>query len=308
VGVLVVAHQVSEAGIDSACTTHLTGNMALNAAGILLGKMGNGFSIHGNIDVGGGVDASTIHINWNNLYGIVTNGGLNTLDATYNYWGAGSGRVGDIDYRPFLPVNVCRLLTYMDEYKMDPLDAIEFADLILDGFSANEALVIMALGKICGLSTREAAVLITEYGWIAVHNALLMANGDCEKLVTRLLGFGFAGTIDGILDGGSGAGGASGEGEIEGTYGQGETIHLSFTLTDPITGEVTIDPTANLTIVRVDEEPVVVYWGMIPYDPETGQYSLDIDTSGFAPGIYDLYIGTSSDGHNHQVRVEITAP
>ena len=71
---------------------------------------------------------------------------------------------------------------------------------------------------------------------------------------------------------------------------------------------MTIDPTANLTIVRVDAGPVVVYWSMIPYDSETGEYSLDIDTSGFAPGIYDLHIGTSSDGHNHQVRIEITAP
>jgi len=296
---------ISETG--SASNTHLTGNMALGAAGILLGRIGNGFSIHGNIDVGAGVDASTIHINWNNLYGIMTNDGLNTLDATYNYWGAGSGRVGDIDYRPFLPETVGTIIGYMDDYGLDPLDAVEFADLVLDGFSANEAIVVMALGNTFGLTTREAAELIAEYGWIAVQNALLMANGDYETFVTRLIGYGFAGTNSDILGNESGGGGASGEGGTEGTYSQGETIHLSFILTSPITGEVTIDPTANLTIVRVDQEPVtVVYWSMISYDPETGQYSLDIDTSGFAPGIYDLHIGTSSDGHNHQVRIEIT--
>lgn len=296
---------ISETG--SASNTHLTGNMALGAAGILLGRIGNGFSIHGNIDVGAGVDASTIHINWNNLYGIMTNDGLNTLDATYNYWGAGSGRVGDIDYRPFLPETVGTIIGYMDDYGLDPLDAIEFADLVLDGFSANEAIVVMALGNTFGLTTREAAELIAEYGWIALQNALLMANGDYETFVTRLIGYGFAGTNSDILGNESGGGGASGEGGTEGTYSQGETIHLSFILTSPITGEVTIDPTANLTIVRVDQEPVtVVYWSMISYDPETGQYSLDIDTSGFAPGIYDLHIGTSSDGHNHQVRIEIT--
>ena len=299
---------VSETG--SASNTHLTGNMTLGAAGILLGRLRNGFSIHGNIGVGAGVDASTIHINWNNLYAIMTNNGLNTLDATYNYWGTGSGRVGDIDYIPFLPETVGIIIGYMDDHGMDPLDAIAFSNLLLGGSGVNEGVVIIAVcNTFPQLSQDDVEELIDEYGWIAVHNALLLSNGDYEDFVTRLIGYGFAGTNGGILDGGAGGGGASGEGGTEGTYSQGETIHLSFILTDPITGEVTIDPTANLTIVRVDPEPVtVVYWSMIPYDPETGQYSLDIDTSGFAPGIYDLHIGTSSDGHNHQVRIEITAP
>ena len=300
---------VSEAG--SASNTHLTGNMTLGAAGILLGRLRNGFSIHGNIDVGPGIDASTIHINWNNLYGIMTNGGDGTLDAEYNYyWGAGSGRVGDIDYIPFLPETVGTIIGYMDDYRMDPLDAIAFSNLLLSGSGVNQAIVILAVcNTFSQLSQDDAEELIDEYGWIAVQNALLLSNGDYEDFVTRLIGYGFAGTNGGILGNGSGGGGASGEGEPEGTYSQGETIHLSFILTGPITGEVTIDPTANLTIVRVDQEPVtVVYWSMISYDPETGQYSLDIDTSGFAPGIYDLHIGTACDGHNHQVRIEITAP
>ena len=298
---------VSETG--SASNTHLTGNMALNAEGILLGRLRNGFSIHGNVDVGAGVDASTIHINWNNLYGIVTNGGLNTLDATYNYWGAGSGRVGDIDYRPFLPVTADQIIAYMDEHRMDPLEAIRLANLLEDGFSANEAIMIMALGNTLGLSTKEAAALLSEYGWITIQNALLMANGDYETFVTRLMGFGFGGTDGGLLGGGSGGGGAVGEDQAERTYVQGETIDLSFTLTCPITGECVCDPTANLTVTRVDVDPrEIVYFGFIPYNEETSSYSMEIDTSKYEPGIYNLFIGTSCDGHNHEVRVEITAP
>ncbi|MCK4580730.1 MAG: right-handed parallel beta-helix repeat-containing protein, partial [Dehalococcoidia bacterium] len=218
---------ISETG--SASNTHLTGNISLNAAGILLGRLRNGFSIHGNIDVGAGIDASTIHINWNNLYAIMTNNGLNTLDATYNYWGAGSGRVGDIDYRPFLPETVGIIIGYMDDHGMDPLDAIAFSNLLLGGSGVNQALVIMAVcNTFPQLSQDDVEELIDEYGWIAVHNALLLSNGDYEDFVTRLIGYGFAGTNGGILSGGAGGGGASGEGEIEGTYSQGETIHLSF--------------------------------------------------------------------------------
>ena len=298
---------VSGAGIDSACTTHLTGNMTLDASGILLGKIGDGFSIHGNIDVGGGIDASTIHINWNNLFGVVTNNGVGTLDATYNYWGAGSGRVGDIDYRPFLPVNVCLLLSYMEEHRMDPSEAIEFANLILDGFSANEALMIMALGGTCGFSKTEAAELISEYGWITIQNAFLMANGDCEKFAVRLLGFGFAGTGVGIP--GEAGGGGAYTGETEYIYTQGETAILSFTLTSPITGDLVCDPTANLAIARMDTEPhEIVYLGLIPYDEGTSSYRMDIDTSEFEPGIYDLFIGTSTDGQNRRLHMEITGP
>ena len=45
--------------------TTINGSLLLNSANVIIGRMGNGFSIHSPITVGAGVDASTIHINWN---------------------------------------------------------------------------------------------------------------------------------------------------------------------------------------------------------------------------------------------------
>jgi hypothetical protein len=46
---------------------------------------------------------------------------------------------------------------------------------------------------------------------------------------------------------------------------------------------------------------------MITYDEGTGQYVFDFDTSGLAPGVYDLLIQTD-DGQSFQLRVEVTEP
>ena len=64
------------------------------------------------------------------------------------------------------------------------------------------------------------------------------------------------------------------------------------------------DPTANLAITRIGVEPrEIVYLGLITYDEGTSSYRMDIDTSGFEPGIYDLFIGTSTDGQNRMLRI-----
>ncbi|HEC63398.1 MAG TPA: hypothetical protein ENI38_03320, partial [Candidatus Acetothermia bacterium] len=75
---------VSEEG--SASHTTLTGDMSLGSPGIRIGFIRRGFTILGDITVLPGVDASTVHINWNDLYGIVANEGFRCLDATYNWW------------------------------------------------------------------------------------------------------------------------------------------------------------------------------------------------------------------------------
>jgi hypothetical protein len=104
----------------------------------------------------------------------------------------------------------------------------------------------------------------------------------------------------------AGGGGAIEGVTLEASYTQGDTIHIAFTLTDPITGDVVTDAVATLSVVRVDPREFI-YWGIIPYDSVSGQYQLDYATSGLTPGYYDLYIGTS-DGQTKQLRVEIVAP
>ena len=95
--------------VGSASHTSIRGNVALSSGGVRIGAPFQGFSVHGDINVAAGVDASTIHINWNDLYGNVANGGLGTLDAQYNFWGTANpdyiaGRVsGAVNYANYLP-------------------------------------------------------------------------------------------------------------------------------------------------------------------------------------------------------------
>ncbi|MCK5246826.1 hypothetical protein KAR02_07995, partial [Candidatus Bipolaricaulota bacterium] len=56
---------VSEVG--SATNTILNGPIAINVPDVLLGMLRQGFTINGPITVGAGINASTIHINWNDI-------------------------------------------------------------------------------------------------------------------------------------------------------------------------------------------------------------------------------------------------
>jgi len=44
---------------------------------------------------------------------------------------------------------------------------------------------------------------------------------------------------------------------------------------------------------------------VIPYDAASGQYQVCLDTGGIEPGIYDLYLGTSRDGVNRRIEIEV---
>jgi hypothetical protein len=302
---------VSQEG--SASNTHLNGNMHLNAEGILLGRMRQGFSIHGNITVGAGVDASTIHINWNDIYGVVTNDGIGWLDAEYNYWGdddPSDSIAGLVDYRPFLPDPVGVIIGYVDDLGLTPDEAITYADLTDGGMRGTDALTVIQLMRTYGFSEAEARRLVREYGRVRIHIAM-MGTPDYDVFATRLLGYGTsAGGGGSVLDHQIAGGGGSINGvTLDASYAQGEPIHIAFTLTDPVTGEVVTDAIATLSVVRVTpgEPTAFMFWGMIPYDPDTEQYVFDYDTNGLEPGYYDLFIGTN-DGQIQQYRVEITAP
>ena len=297
-----------------ACSTTLTGNIALNVANILLGRFAEGFTIAGDITVGIGVDASTSHINWNNLQGTVTNNGLGTLDATYNYWGVlnpGTKTVGLVLWVPFLPVDVCTVIGYMSEYHLDPDAAIAFATFLLNQRGMGDPALALAVANQYGISLEEAATLIREYGSFRVFWAMQLSP-DYEGFTRQLLGYAMngGGAGGGILDQGIAGGGGSINGvALEASYTVGEPIHIAFTLTDPITGGIVSNAIATLSVVRVNTGDVTEFisWEMIPYDAASGQYALTYATAALVPGTYDLFIGTN-DGQQKQIRIQVTAP
>lgn len=178
---------VSEPG--STTNAFLTGNMTLGAAGILIGRMGQGFTVYGDIAVPTGVDASAIHINWNNILGTVTNNGLGTLDATYNWWGGAHPRTrtsGAVDHTPYLPAPVEEVLEFMEDHGVGA-DAAIF--LMERGGLLSEGLLILELMERFGLTTGEAKRVLDEYGFLRVSHALATAF-DYDDFARLVLGYG----------------------------------------------------------------------------------------------------------------------
>ena len=282
---------ISETG--SASHTTLNGDMTLGSGGILIGEPLRGFTINGNMTVQDLVDASTIHINWNNLYGNVTNNGAGTLDAQYNFWGTQENTVidgrttGAVDYDPFLPLNAD------DSY--NDIQAMLDAGLVSSIDNGIDHLWTMT----------DLGLDVDTY----IQFQPLMGAG-------ALAGMGGPGTSMGAGAGGTilnneiaGGGGAFLGVTIDAIYTQGETIEGAFVLTDPLTGAFITDAVVTLSVMQVnpDGSTAVVHWGLISYDEGSGEYTFNFDTSGLAPGVYDLVIQTD-DGQSFQLRVEIAEP
>jgi len=274
---------VSQPG--SAAHTTLTGNLSLNAAGIRLGRPGLGFSVLGNITAGTGIDASTIHINWNNLYANVINNGNGTLDALYNFWGTRDplvidGRtIGDVGFDPFLPMEA---------------DAswAEIQVLLATGFSGNLNEALDALNQFAGswMHAQDYMAWVTQMNF--EHAAAAYQAAHPLPVIEQV---------------GGGGGAAGGGGGAGGTYQQGDTVELAFAVVDPATGEPVTDLLVTLTVVQVnaDGTRAISFWGLMAYDSEKGGYALSYDTSALAPGEYDFII-TLPDGQSETVHIVIT--
>jgi hypothetical protein len=267
---------ISELG--SASHTTLNGNMSVNGNGVLIGLPLQGFRVNGNLTVGAGANAATSRINWCDFYGLMTNNGTGTFDAQYNYWGTllasvVDGRTtGDIDYDPFLPKNA-------DDSYVD-------------------ATAIMAAGLAAGI---DPAI---DQLWLMVQlgqdvNTFIQYQG-----VAGAGAFGGAAAGGQINLGGAAGGGGAVEGAISGTYTPGEPIDGRFTITDPVTGEPIIDAAVTTSLLGPDGG--LVFWGCATYDETTGEYVFTIDTSGLAPGTYELIIQTD-DGQSQTVSIEVLA-
>jgi len=98
---------------------------------------------------------------------------------------------------------------------------------------------------------------------------------------------------------------ASVQGEaLRDSYVQGETIRHTFFSPDAICRE------ATLTVMNKSpaEEATLVYYDTIPYDRVTGQFVIELSTSGFTPGLYEFIIWFKGVMEPRRGRVEIIAP
>jgi hypothetical protein len=284
----------------STTDTFLTGNIQLSNPNILIGRMGQGFTIEGDITITADVDASTIHINWNNILGTVINNGLGTLDATYNWWGSSHPAmhiVGPVNYYPYLPAPVEDVLAFMRLHGVDPDTAIF---LMERGGLISEGLTILRLVKKYGFTLKEAEEIVKKYGFFRVGHAMDFAT-DYEDFVRLLLGYtpvpmGRAGAyVDRAVPGGVG--------EYQGcivvaAYQQGDPIHISFELKDfqgnPVQG---IGGWVTLIQLHDDSQQTVYYWNATRYNPDTKLQELTIPTARFPPGYYKIILGFRDGTH-----------
>lgn len=281
--------------------TILNGPMSLDVANIIIGLFGQGFTINGPITVGAGIDASTIHINWNDIYGIVTNAGLKVLDATFNYWDTdGPDTVGRVNVYPYLPIPAADIIGYMDEYGFNAMQAITFARLLLKGLPAGWIEIAIEIESTFGISVNDAMALIRGYGLGTVKRALRMATTPDDFLV-MLMGY-----VAGGGGGGSYLGGGAGGGTEISIFCVGCTIPLQIELVHPITGDPITDAVVSYSVCRTlpDGTSEIVMLGVMTYDDGLGAYTFEVDTTGLEPGIYDIYIGTD-DGRSRHFQIEI---
>jgi hypothetical protein len=291
----------------STTNTFLNGNLTLSAAGILIGRMGQGFTINADITVTPGTDASTIHINWNDIYGTVTNNGVGTLDATYNWWGGrypATAVVGAVNYYPYLPLPVSDMLKYMSDHGVDADTAIF---LIERGGLVSEGLLVLSLMNRFGLSRDEAERVVDEFGFLRVGFAFDRAF-DYDDFVRLLLGYGAtpAGGAGAFVDRGvAGGAGMFGDRVVDAVYEIGQPILVSFELSDfqgnPVTG---IGAWVTLVQLHEDGHQTIWYWNATRYNPETGLQELSIPTEKLPEG-YFLLVINFRDGTKTESLIQI---
>ena len=280
--------------LGSPANTFIKGGLKINSPNVTLGKRVNdyisrGFTINGNITVGGGVDASSIHINWNNILGNVTNNGSGLLDATYNWWGnthPDDSTVGSVDYTPYLPTKVATVLNYMKTRSIsDPQAAI--AGMICGSGSSSEQAVCKLSGM--GLNPDQANGLLGQFGLSRVSNAI--KNGKTTSKFMELLGGyslpggGAAGLTNNLVSGGAGSVGGKTVGAV---FPKGETVEVGFPLSD-FEGNpaVDINPTVSLVLMDGDGKlDNLVDVTTAIYDAPSSAYVANFESFGLAPGYY----------------------
>ncbi|MBS3813209.1 hypothetical protein KGY64_05220 [Candidatus Bipolaricaulota bacterium] len=157
------------------------------AIGKLDGFTPRGFIIEDEVIVESGVDASTVHLHWNDIRNTINNDGSGTLDAEFNWWGdldPSDDFEGDVDYRPFLPEEVCKFTDYMAKKDIsDPRAAI--ASFMLEGTTCSNKLPAMMIRQY-HLKPRKAEEIVDEYGCDDVRLAMKEAGDSYTSFMGEL--------------------------------------------------------------------------------------------------------------------------
>jgi len=284
------------------CPAHafINGNLTLKAKDILLGKReeltNQGFTINADIRVDSGVDASTIHINWNDIYGTVTNDGVGRLDAQFNWWGDTEPEdsiVGDVDYEPYLPTDVCSFLAYMKENDLDnPVEAINAIQVSSGGGSSSSQQAVAQLIS-RGFSLSEAEDLLNELGLGRVNTALNGAD-DSGQLVELLGGYSLpvgasGGLTNNVVVGGAGSVGGKTVGAV---FTVCDLLKIDFPLSD-FQGNPAKDLSPTVSLVALDEDGNMENLEKVTtasYSDEKTAYIAVFSTCELPPGYYQVQI------------------
>ncbi|MFW6071842.1 MAG: hypothetical protein ACOC86_05600, partial [Candidatus Bipolaricaulota bacterium] len=151
------------------------------------GYSSRGFTFKEDLEVTNRVDASTVSINWNNLEGEVHNLGTGSLDARYNWWGdldPSDDVEGEVDYRPFLPVEVCSFVEYMEKHELeDPKTAA--AAKSLENAGGKKKLTSQLIAHF-NVKPREADELFDEFGYGKVKRAFESSGKTYDRFLDNL--------------------------------------------------------------------------------------------------------------------------
>ena len=266
---------------DSSASTTLKGDVTINSNTVFIGLPLQGLRLDGNVAVGHGVDASSSHINWCDIYGTVSNGGTGTFNARYNYWGTQDeavvdGRtIGDIDYMPFLPEDANQ--SYAD------IQEILNAGIAADIDSAIEQLWQMSrLGQ-------DASTFI---GYQNIGGAAAL----------RSIAPG-----DRIVLGGAAGGGGAVETTLASEYKAGDIIDGQLTVIDLQTNEQITNAAVTISLLGPDGSSAIALWDYAYYDETAGMYLFSIDTKGLSQGSYELIFQTDT-GDSEEMSINIQSP
>jgi len=275
----------------------VSGELSIKASDVKVGGrdeyVAQGFNITGNVTVEGNIDASTVHINWNNIYGTVTNDAVGTLDATYNWWGDMNPEdsiSGEVDYTPYLPKNVCSVLEYMEENNLeDPAHAV--AGIVAESASLSEEVIAQLTGM--GFDVEGAGELIEQYGTSRVKIA--MNNADTSSKFVELLG-GYslpAGSAGGLTNNTvAGGAGSVGGRTVGAVFTKCETIEINFPLAD-FQGNPPRGLTPTVSLVKLDKDGNKKGLEKVTtatYDEGKTAYFTKISSCELTPGYYLIQI------------------
>jgi len=151
------------------------------------GYSSRGFTFQEEVVIAPGVDATTVHLNWNNLQSSVENDGDGELDAAFNWWGdmdPSDDTKGEVDYHPFLPIEVCSFIDYMEKHGIkDPGAAAAARSLENQG---GEKRLTSQLISHFNVKPREAEDLFEELGYGVVKRAFKNSDRNYDRFLANL--------------------------------------------------------------------------------------------------------------------------